>query len=194
LHHPNIVSVFDLRVRPDGLAYMVQELVRGVTLRAKMSGPDGLSHTEVVMIAEALGAALERARQAGAQMGAVPLLEYARLEAGMQALAYGDIQVAREDLRLALAVARETSEYNLMVEALDGLAVLAAREGKARHAMRLAGAADGIRRRHNVYLRASLRRAQREALAGARDVLGDEWKLEYDRGRLTRSDTVPLDV
>jgi predicted ATPase/serine/threonine protein kinase len=65
IHHPNVVTLHDLRVQPGGLAYMVLEYVEGYTLRAALEEKGRLALSTVVEIVEAVAAALGAAHKLG---------------------------------------------------------------------------------------------------------------------------------
>ncbi|MFO0760165.1 MAG: serine/threonine-protein kinase [Byssovorax sp.] len=65
LHHPNIVSVFEVGQRHDGSFYIVQELLDGETLRERMMRQRRLSPAELIEILSPIMGALSCAHQIG---------------------------------------------------------------------------------------------------------------------------------
>jgi len=64
LEHPGIVKLFDIGRAGDGSAYVVMELLRGETLRKRLTG-DGVSLADSVVFARQIASALGAAHDAG---------------------------------------------------------------------------------------------------------------------------------
>ncbi len=65
LRHPNAVLVYDLERSPNGVSFMVMEMVNGASLRHELDKRRTLPLEEVVAIAEAVCAALQEAHEQG---------------------------------------------------------------------------------------------------------------------------------
>jgi serine/threonine-protein kinase len=65
LRHPNAVLVYDLERSPNGVSFMVMEMVKGVSLRRELDKRRTLPLEDVVAIAEAVCAALQEAHEQG---------------------------------------------------------------------------------------------------------------------------------
>jgi serine/threonine protein kinase len=65
IHHPNAVTVHDLRMSSDGIAYMVMEYVDGTTLRGYLHGRGPLPPSEVLTIMGPIASALDVAHARG---------------------------------------------------------------------------------------------------------------------------------
>jgi serine/threonine-protein kinase len=65
LRHPNSVLIYDLERSPDGLTYMVMEMVEGRSLRAVLEERGQISLEETMEIAEAVCSALQAAHERG---------------------------------------------------------------------------------------------------------------------------------
>jgi non-specific serine/threonine protein kinase len=63
--HPNAVTVHELRVTPEGMAYMVLEYVEGTTLRAELGRRGALPAADALAILEQIASALDAAHGAG---------------------------------------------------------------------------------------------------------------------------------
>lgn len=64
-HHPNVVSVHDLRTMPDGTAYMVMEYIEGHTLRTELENRSFFFPKEALEIIEPIADALNAAHTLG---------------------------------------------------------------------------------------------------------------------------------
>ncbi len=65
LHHPNAVTVYDLRVSGDGTTYMVLEYVEGHTLREEIERRGRIPVAETLSLLEPIAAALDEAHGYG---------------------------------------------------------------------------------------------------------------------------------
>lgn len=65
IHHPNLVTVYDLRASSDGLTYMVQEYVEGHTLRDELELRGKFAPDDVLTLLEPIAAALDEAHAHG---------------------------------------------------------------------------------------------------------------------------------
>jgi eukaryotic-like serine/threonine-protein kinase len=65
LEHPNAVTIHDFGVTPEGNAYLVMELVKGISLRDMLIRRGRLPLDRAVDVIEQVGAAVDRAHQAG---------------------------------------------------------------------------------------------------------------------------------
>jgi predicted ATPase/serine/threonine protein kinase len=63
--HPSAVTVYDLRVSPEGPAYLVLEYVEGRTLRAEMNARGRLPAAETVALLEPIASVLDAAHRSG---------------------------------------------------------------------------------------------------------------------------------
>jgi serine/threonine protein kinase len=65
INHPNAVTVHDLRISGDGIAYMVLEYIDGTTLRGYLHGRGPLPPSEALAILEPVASALDMAHARG---------------------------------------------------------------------------------------------------------------------------------
>ncbi|MBK6426126.1 MAG: serine/threonine protein kinase [Blastocatellia bacterium] len=63
--HPNVVAIHDLRVTPDGTAYMVLEFVEGRTLRQELHASGRMRVTKALSILTPLASALDAGHKSG---------------------------------------------------------------------------------------------------------------------------------
>jgi len=65
VRHPNVVQVFDFNVSPEGVPYLVMELVEGQDLDAELAGGRTLAPADVMSIVRQIASALDAAHAVG---------------------------------------------------------------------------------------------------------------------------------
>jgi serine/threonine protein kinase len=65
IHHPNVVTVYDLRVSDTGTPYMVQEYIEGHNLRVELDRSGRLAPAHAVAILEPIASALDQSHAQG---------------------------------------------------------------------------------------------------------------------------------
>jgi predicted ATPase len=137
---------------------------------------------------------LREARDLGDRFGSTWLAAWSRVQLGTLSILRGDLRQARvlldEALDLSLA-ARSTASVTLCLAAYGRLA---SAEGDPGRAAQLAGAAEGLRRRAGLQLWPTLRPAEAELVAQARQMLGAErFDQAFSAGSgLTQRDAVAI--